>query len=406
MTVPSAGSALTERPGVDHDPAPAGTRPRRHVPELDGVRGLAIAMVMALHFINNQVIPTNVLERVAIKLTNYGLWGVDLFFVLSGFLITGILADAKGKPRYFTNFFARRSLRIFPLYYGVLLTMTVLVPAAALRAIDPQLLEVRALWPWLWTYLTNVYLASETSFSIPYVSHFWTLAIEEHFYLVWPFIIWSLATRPAMRACLVLGLGALALRVYYSVTAPEHLYAGVLTPCRIDALCAGAWFALAARDGDGQVRRRTLQVAGLAGLTIVVVSVWHFAFHQAAALLLPLRSSALAVFFGALIYSAAHHDGLHALKAALRFGWLRHLGRYSYGLYVFHGMVAYGMHRYGVPALFDDLTRVHTVNSLLMVTCGVGVSYAIAIGSYHGFEQPFLSLKSRFSNRPGPSSGA
>lgn len=406
MTVTSDGREGRGSRSVDGSDAAVGVRRRRHVPELDGIRGLAIAMVMALHFINNQVIPTNVLERVAIKVSNYGLWGVDLFFVLSGFLITGILADAKGRPRYFTNFFARRSLRIFPLYYGVLLTMTVLVPPTALAAVDPELLDVRARWPWLWTYLTNVYLASETSFSIPYVSHFWSLAIEEHFYLIWPFLIWGLSTRPAMRACVGLGLAAVGLRVYYSVTAPAHLYADVLTPCRIDALCAGAWFALAARDGAGQARRRTLQVAALAGFTVAALSVWHFAFRQGEAAVLPLRTGALAVFFGAVIYSAALHEGLHGLKAALRLGWLRHLGRYSYGLYVFHGIVAYGMHRFGVPAFFDDLTRVHTVNSLLMVTSGVAVSYAIAIASYHGFEQPFLSLKTRFSNRPGLPSGA
>ena len=379
-------------------PAAATPQRRGHVPELDGVRGLAIAMVMALHFVNNQVIPTNVIERAAVKVTNYGLWGVDLFFVLSGFLITGILVDARGRPRYFANFFARRSLRIFPLYYGVLLVMTVLVPPAALAALDPQLLDVRALWPWLWTYLTNVYLAPETTFAIPYVSHFWSLAIEEHFYLVWPFVIWGLSTRAAMRACLTLGLGALALRLYFAATAPDQLYADVLTPCRIDALCAGAWFALAARDGAGQARARTLQVAGAAGLTVVALSLWHIAFSHGEVLVLQARTTALAVFFGAIIYAAATHDGLTWLKRPLRLGWLVRLGRYSYGLYVFHGIVAYAMHRGGVPAYVAGLTPVHTLNSLLMVVGGVSVSYAIAVASYHGFEQPFLALKARFSS--------
>lgn len=373
-------------------------RRRRHVPELDGVRGVAIAMVMALHFVNNQVIPTNLAERAAIKVSNYGLWGVDLFFVLSGFLITGILSDARGTPGYFTNFFARRSLRIFPLYFGVLLVLTVLVPPAVLGAIDPELLEARARGPWLWSYLTNVYLAPQTTFSIPYLSHFWSLAIEEHFYLVWPFVIWSMATRSAMRVSVVLGVVALALRVYFSATAPAQLYASVLTPCRIDALCAGAWFALAARDGAGLPQVRTRQLAIVAGLVVAALSIWHFVLNQGASLVLPLRGTALAVFFGAIIYGAAHHDDLKVLNAALRAGWLQHLGRYSYGLYVFHGIVAYGMHRYGVPAWFDGLTTVHTVNSLLMVASGVAMSYALALASYHGFELPFLSLKGRFAS--------
>jgi peptidoglycan/LPS O-acetylase OafA/YrhL len=376
--------------------AAAPARSAAHVPELDGVRGLAIAGVMALHFVNNQVIPSTAIERAAIKITNYGLWGVDLFFVLSGFLITGILADARGRPHYFTNFFARRSLRIFPLYFGVLLLVTVLIPASVLQALDPEWLDVRAQWPWLWSYLTNVYLGPRTDFSLPYVSHFWSLAIEEHFYLVWPFVIGALAVPAAMRLSVVLGVAAFALRVACEAFAPDQLYADVLTPCRIDALCAGAWFALAARHGNGLTRSRTLGVVGLAGGLVVALTLWHMVDEWGSVVVLPLRSTALAVCFGAVIYAATYHAGLDALKAALRMGWLRHLGRYSYGLYVFHGVVAYAMHRYGAAEQFAAITPAPPVNSVLMVATGVAVSYAIAMASYHGFEQPFLALKSRF----------
>lgn len=360
------------------------------------MRGLAIALVMALHFVNNQVIPSNAFERAAVKLTNYGLWGVDLFFVLSGFLITGILVDSKGRSGYFTNFFAKRALRIFPLYYGVLLLLMVVVPAALLQRIDPQLLDLRHLWAWLWLYLTNFYLGPETTFSIPYVSHFWSLAVEEHFYLVWPFLMWWLSTRAAMRLCLVLAATALALRIWFSIEAPSQLYAGVLTPCRIDALCIGAWFALAARDRSPLPSPGAVRLAWLAGAAVVMLSLWQLTLHRAEALVLPLRTSGLAVFFGAIIYGARYHDGMTLLRATLRLGWLRHLGRYSYGLYVFHGIVAYGMHRYDMPRTFSTLTDTHMLNSALMVSFGVSVSYAIAMLSYHGFEQPFLSLKKRF----------
>ena len=375
---------------------------RRHVLELDGIRGVAIALVMALHFVNNQVVPTNILERAAVKLTNYGLWGVDLFFVLSGFLITGILVDAKGAPRFFANFFARRALRIFPLYFGVLLLLTVVIPRDVLRLVDPELLQLRDLWPWLWFYLTNVYLGPETTFSIPYVSHFWSLAVEEHFYLVWPFLICYTSTRTAMRICLVLGTLALVLRVAFSTVAPAQLYAGVLTPCRIDALCAGAWFALAARDRLPLATDRALRIGGLAGAAVVMLSAWQFALHQGESVVLPLRTSVLAVFFGALIHGATYHDGLRWFKAALRQPWLQHLGRYSYGLYVFHGIVAYGLHRYGMPEYFTTLTAVHTLNSGLLIAFGVALSYAAALVSYHGFELPFLSLKPRFDSASSP----
>ncbi len=373
----------------------------RHVPELDGVRGAAIAMVMALHFVNNGVTPTNLLEQAAVKITNYGLWGVDLFFVLSGFLITGILIESKNARGYFRNFFVRRALRIFPLYYGVLLLLLVVASSTAIQALDPEFLQLRDLWPWLWPYLTNVYLGPQADFSIPYVSHFWSLAIEEHFYLAWPFLIWYLPHRSAMRACVILGLTALLLRIGFATFAPDQLYASVLTPCRIDALCAGAWFALAARDGSPLPVDRARLVAQASGVAVLLLSTWNITVESGAMVVLPLRTTALAVFFGAVIYGASYDGTRRYLRATLRLGWLRHLGKYSYGLYVFHGIVAYGMHRFAVSTYFDGITSVHTLDALMQISFGIATSYVLALLSFHLFESPFLSLKRFFEYKPG-----
>src|SRR5580704_13240421 len=106
---------MTTRRAPPFDSSVAGPR----YAALDGLRGLAILMVLFVHFIGDATAHTAV-ERGLVKLANYGIWGVDLFFVLSGFLITGILYDAKSSPHYFRDFYVRRTLRIFPLYYGVL----------------------------------------------------------------------------------------------------------------------------------------------------------------------------------------------------------------------------------------------------------------------------------------------
>src|SRR5690242_3161095 len=141
---------------------------------------------MAIHFLGDAT-PRSALQRLLVKASSYGVLGVDLFFVLSGFLITGLLLDAKGKPHYFRNFYARRTVRIFPLYYLVLFLLLVVLPAVI--AVPPALAHARREQAWLWTYTSNFYIASKASWALGYVSHFWSLAIEEHFYLLWPLVV-------------------------------------------------------------------------------------------------------------------------------------------------------------------------------------------------------------------------
>lgn len=375
-----------------------------HVPELDGVRGIAIAAVMALHFLCSPIAtPTTALEKILVRLTGYGVWGVDLFFVLSGFLITGILADSAGSPRYFRTFYMRRTLRIFPLYYGVLFLVAVLIPASLLARFAPGALEIRAAQGWLWPYLTNVYLVTKGDFTLPYFSHFWTLAIEEHFYLAWPFIVGYTRRETAMRACVVLGSLALISRIVLHFT--HHAFAAqILTPCRLDTLTIGAWFALAARAPSGidALGERTRKWLAPLAAGVIVTSAVHAARTRIDWLVEPVRLSVLSAFFGAFILLAAWKRGPARTRSVLGQSWLRWLGKYSYGLYVYHGIIAYSLLHDGWLAALETWTGSRLVGVLIGAVIGSAISVVLSVLSYELYESKFLKLKRLFEPKRAP----
>jgi peptidoglycan/LPS O-acetylase OafA/YrhL len=218
------------------------------------MRGLAILMVLLVHFVGN-MLPTNQVERAIVLVTGYGTYGVDLFFILSGFLITGILYDARNKPHYFRNFFMRRILRIFPLYYGVLALLffvTPLIPLLQGATLD-YLLQRQA---WAWLYAVNIHVAVHGEWSLSYINHFWSLSIEEHFYLFWPLVVFLLARRPQLLVAVSLGLSLCAImaRLTGSLMGLSGWITGVLTPFRLDGLALGGFLAVAARQPGGLER--------------------------------------------------------------------------------------------------------------------------------------------------------
>ncbi|MGZ6035283.1 MAG: acyltransferase family protein, partial [Myxococcaceae bacterium] len=375
-----------------------------HLPGLDGVRGLAILMVMAVHFVGDASARSHV-QRVVVKGASYGVLGVDLFFVLSGFLITGLLLEAKGQPHYFRNFYARRTLRIFPLYYLVLAALFLVLPA--LTTPSPLLEVARQHQVWLWTYTSNFYIAATSSWaSLTYVSHFWSLAIEEHFYLAWPLVVF-LFRRPVLeRICVGILFAGLALRIGLVLAGVSELSVSVLTPCRIDTLAVGALLALLVRRQD--VGPRLLQRAAplAAGLLAAVVAVslfgvvtkhWLPVLHQ-------LRGSLWALFFGALtLISLGASAGAGALARLFESGLLRFFGKYSYGLYVYHGLFTWYLVEERANERLDRLFGYHhSLTIAARAILGVGVSVVVAVVSYQLVEKRFLALKRYFEAQDEP----
>jgi peptidoglycan/LPS O-acetylase OafA/YrhL len=368
-----------------------------HIPALDGVRGLAIILVMFVHLVGDQTAATRG-EAIAVKLANYGIWGVDLFFVLSGFLITGILWETKKQEQYFRNFYVRRTLRIFPLYYGVLAALFLAMPL--LGPVYPDgLRESAHHQAWLWLYWTNIYVAAKGSWALPYVSHFWSLAVEEHFYLVWPLGVFLCSRRNLLRLCVGVMAFSLALRIALAVAGVNEIAIDVLTPARLDALCIGGFLAIMARAPDGgveSVARLSKPAMYAFAAAVVAVSLFHAQVGRFDAIALPVRGTLIALFFGALIAQSVTRSQTTLVARFFSSAGMRFFGRYSYGLYVFHGIVAYAMQEGAFSAYLANRVNPHLVMPVYAL-CGAAVSVLIAVLSYHLFEKQLLSLKDRLA---------
>jgi peptidoglycan/LPS O-acetylase OafA/YrhL len=370
-----------------------------HILALDGLRGLAILAVMCSHLFPGTVDRGNWAVRTVGSLLPIGASGVDLFFVLSGFLITGILYDSLQEQQFFRKFYMRRALRIFPLYYGVILLLLLLTPWLRIPWHGMQ-------WS-LMAYLqnTNIAMPLYKFRPGPYISidPMWSLAVEEQFYLVWPMVIFFVRKRSSLLAiCLVGGIASLVLRfelfqhgVIYDVVNRSIL-------CRADGLLAGAALALLVR---GRLHDRVLRSAPVVFWAALAVGVGQYEVPHMLHLVTP------PWYFS--YYTATRYTVMELLSASLlcwslwpasvarkvfEVSSMRFFGKYSYGLYMMHAIPL----PFTLP-LFRRCAAVFTGSKAFAVLfAGIlagGMGVAMAYASYHAYEKHFLRLKKYFPYR-------
>lgn len=364
---------------------------------LDGVRGLAILLVMLHHF--TQLIPAGgaVVSGVRTFLY-YGWCGVDLFFALSGFLITRILLDTARSSNYFSGFYARRVLRIFPLYYLVLTYILLLAYVVTpLSAVTPLPAD-RKLY---FVYLTNWLVLWKGTWRANILGHFWSLAVEEQFYLVWPLCVFVLSRRNLARLAVILSGIALLIRIYWIESNGPSQAVVMATVTRMDSLLLGGLAAVLYLDQRVFGFRRSLGWAALLAILVFSVGVLRYGNNIESAAIFFERSgfTILAIGFSALIlYLASTDQSQTFIQLAFRFTPLRNLGKYSYGVYVYH-----------VPTLFFYAAFIHALlprrllESQLVaffnIVALMVINYKFAKLSYNAYESRFLRLKSRFAPR-------
>ena len=354
---------------------------------LDGLRGIAIALVLLHHYVQLKLPLTAGWSSRLEQLLSVSWSGVDLFFVLSGFLIGGLLMDHRESPRLLRVFYLRRALRILPLYYVTLIVLFCWYHVGRYAAVPA--------WNYF-TFTSNHAMAATGTWDIDPLSVMWSLAVEEQFYLVAPWMI--LWTRPALLPRVLLAVVGLAwvCRIGTHLADPSGLTSHLLMPCRMDAFAFGMLAAWATRSGAARewIARKlpdwrvplllaALPIAVLIGFRVHIEG-WQ----------LPLYGyTCLGVFYASVVYTVVVRQPA-GLVAALSWPPLVSLGRLSYFIYLWHKLVLASVGRHLLGYIDFSLDSPRNAGVLILVT---SITWGLAWISWRLFEGPLIRIGQRYA---------
>lgn len=350
---------------------------------LDGFRGLAVLLVLLSHFFGK------------IYLLNIGWIGSNLFFILSGYLITNRLFYhyTNEIENYYRNFFIRRFLRIFPLYYGCLILFFLVLPTVS-KKYNINFIDFSSDQLWYWFYMSNwkMVFFGETNNTI--FNHFWSLAAEEQFYLIWPILFIKFQNKN--RKILILLILALSVLVRISSISSTRVYFSTLTAC--EPLLLGSYLSLCNQEKEIAINQKLILFFCISSMILLALVFYRDNnLYVTNHMLIRYGYSAINILWLSLLYFS-----LLSLRVSFlikktfsvkAFVWL---GKYSYGIYVFHWII-YQLFIYKIESFVYqigiDKTSSYLISRLILIL----IVFILSFLSYHCFEKHFLRLKNRLA---------
>ena len=349
-----------------------------YYPGIDGLRGLAVILVLIYH------------NFFYLEITWYGQFGVDLFFVISGFLITEILLKSISSEKYFTSFYGRRLVRIFPIYYLCLALIFFILPDQLL--LDTGFNTSRADQWWFWAYLQNWFIATQSApIGAGPLTHFWTLAVEEQFYLLWPLIIFFIRDlKKLLVTCIAILIIINLIRFFTWFYFIDNIDQLSFTLTRCDGILLGS--ILAVLNQTGQFQKSIL--LKITSIILIFLNGIYFllgpVFDLRPNYLNIAGFTSISICFTWVLYLTISNPRSIFQKTLLIYP-LKFFGKYSYGIYVFHFPVMFLLH----PTLEKWLWPLfgNRFPETLLLIC---IEVIVAIIVYHLYEKHFLKLKKFF----------